>query len=246
MKKTQILQTLFGLSLLISWLASACSSKDVDATPTLSVELAQTLAVITFSSGLTQTAMAMPTSTSTPTLTPSPTSTVTLAVTNTPGTPRASGAGILPTASCYSMAFVSDVTIPDNTNMKPGQKFTKTWRVKNNGTCTWEAGYKFNFIGGDAMGGATLTLDKALSPGAETELSISMTAPSTAGTHRSNWRMANATGTNFGDEVYVIVVVSGSAATTSTSTATGVPALATATPTATPTATETPTATPET
>ena len=241
MKKSKVLHTILGLFLLSSLLLSACGAKDVDATPTFSVEFAQTLAVITFSAGLTQTALAMPTNTSTPTLTPSPTATVTLAVTKTSAAPVGPGVGVLPTSSCNSMAFVSDVTIPDNTNMKPGQQFTKTWRVRNNGTCAWESGFKFNFIGGNAMGGATLTLDKALSPGAETELSISMTAPNTSGSHRSNWRMANAAGTNFGDEVFVVIVVGGSAVTTSTSTSTGVPVPATATPTAT----ETPTNTPE-
>ncbi len=240
MKRNKLLHTILGLFILSSLLVSACGSKEVDATPTFSVELAQTLAVVTFSAGLTQTAIAMPTNTSTPTLTPSPTATVTLAVTKTAGTPFGPGAGIIPTSSCNSMAFVADVTIPDNTNMKPGQQFTKTWRVRNNGTCAWEAGFKFNFLGGNALGGATLTLDKAISPGTETELSISMTAPSTAGTHRSNWKMANAAGTNFGDEVYVVIVVGGSASTTSTSTATGVPVPATATPTATETPTEIP------
>ena len=238
MKKQKILYILLGLSLLINLLVCACGSKDIDATPTFSVELAQTLAVATFSSAQTQTALAMPTNTSTPTTTPSPIPTITLSITRTSGAPPASGVVIQPTSSCNSMAFVSDVTIPDNTNMKPGQKFTKTWRVRNNGTCAWEAGFKLNFIGGDAMGGTTLTLDKAISPGSETELSVPMTAPNTSGTHRSNWRMATAAGANFGDEVYVIIVVSGTAATT-TPTATGTSIVTTATPTSTPTATAT-------
>lgn len=244
MKKKKILHSLFGLSLLLSLLISACGSKDADATPTLSVELIQTLAVVTFSVGQTQTALAMPSNTPTPTATSSPTNTSTLAVTNTPGTPRASGVGVVPTTSCYSMAFVADVSIPDNTTMKPGQTFTKTWRVRNNGTCAWESGYKFNFIGGEAMGGATLTIDKAVNPGTETELSVAMTAPNASGSHRGNWRMATAAGANFGDEVYVVIVVSGSASTTSTATSTGVATQSTATPTTTPTATETPTDTP--
>ncbi len=240
MKKKKILHTLFGLSLLLSLLISACGSSDAQATPTLSVELIQTLAVITFSVGQTQTAVAMPSNTPTPTATASPTGTSTLAVTNTPGTPLAVSGGIQPTSSCYSMAFVSDVTVPDNTTMKPGQTFTKTWRVRNNGSCAWESGSKFNFIGGEAMGGGTLTLDKAVNPGTETELSVAMTAPNASGSHRGNWRMATAAGANFGDEVYVIIVVSGSASTTtSTATSTGVVTQATSTPTATPTATET-------
>jgi len=127
------------------------------------------------------------------------------------------------------MAFVSDVNIPDNTSMKPGQTFTKTWRVRNNGTCAWEAGFKFVFVGGNSLGGATLTLNKAVSPGSETELSIAMTAPNTSGSYQSNWRMANASGTNFGDEVFVLIVVSGTAVSTTP------PPTSTATPTATST-----------
>ena len=134
MKKQKMLYILLGLGLLVNLLVGACGSKDADATPTFSVEMAQTLAVATFSAAQTQTAIAKPTNTSTPTVMPTPSPTITLAVTKTSGAPIGSGVGIQPTSSCYSMAFVADVTIPDNTNMKPGQSFTKTWRVRNNGT----------------------------------------------------------------------------------------------------------------
>src|SRR5512147_319374 len=40
-----------------------------------------------------------------------------------------------------SAAFVTDVTIPDNTNVAGGTTFTKTWRVSNTGTCVWGADY---------------------------------------------------------------------------------------------------------
>ena len=95
------------------------------------------------------------------------------------------------------------------------------------------------------MGGTKLTLDKAVDPGKETDLSVAMTAPSTQGTFQGNWRMSTAAGVYFGDEVYVIIVVGSSTSATPTSTATGVPS--TATPTLTPTEppTETPSVTPE-
>src|SRR5215213_8697746 len=35
--------------------------------------------------------------------------------------------------------FVADVTVPDGTPMYAGQNATKTWRVRNNGTCNWTA-----------------------------------------------------------------------------------------------------------
>ena len=218
-----------------SFLLGACKLSDADATPTLSPDEVQTLAVETFSAALTQTQAALPTGTSTPTVTPSPTMTNTPTRTATSGTPF-SPIGGLPTtsSSCNSMAFVDDVSIPDNTTMTPGQAFTKTWRVKNTGTCVWEAGFKFNFVGGDAMGSSALVLDKPVSPGAETDLSIAMVAPSTAGTIRSSWRMSTATGTFFGDEVYVQIIVGGSGIT-ATAIVTTVPTTAVATTVVPPT-----------
>jgi hypothetical protein len=232
LKTKQYPKTLVGLLILGSLLLSACGAGDAEptATPTMSVEYIQTMAVAEFASGLTQTALAMPTNT--PTFTPSPTMTNTPMPTPTVGTPGAFGAGAVPTTSCYGLSFVSDVNIPDNTPMKPGQTFTKTWRVKNTGTCTWDAGFKLNFTGGDPMGGTALLLDKAVSPGAEVELSVAMIAPSTAGTIRGNWRMSTATGTYFGDEIYLIIVVGSGTSVSSTT----VPATETSIP---PTATET-------
>jgi hypothetical protein len=220
--------------LFVSLLISACGSKSLDVTPTIRAEEIQTEAVATFSAGLTQTVLAFPTDTPTATMTPTSTSTSTPAQTDTQVPPTA---GSQPTSSCYSLAFVADVTIPDNTTLKPGDKFTKTWRVKNNGTCNWDEGFKFNFVGGEAMGGTSLALTKVITPGAETELSVALTAPSKTGTFRGNWRMTNAAGTYFGDEVYVLIVVSGSAST-STPTATNTPSM---TPTVTSTVTEVPT-----
>jgi hypothetical protein len=220
------------LSLLVGVLLAGCGSGGGEATPTLSAEQIQTQAVATFAANLTSTALAMPTSTPTLTETPTQAATETPPVTDTPA---ATATKLIPTSSCYGLTFVSDVTIPDNTNMTPGQKFTKTWRVRNSGTCAWESGFKFNFTGGEAMGGSSLSLANAVQPGKETDLSVDLTAPSTAGTYRGNWRMTNASGTYFGDEVYVLIVV-GTATATPTQGKTATP---TSTSTITPTITET-------
>src|SRR5512138_1314450 len=42
----------------------------------------------------------------------------------------------------YTWGTDLDVTIPDGTQMTPGQQFVKTWKIKNDGICTWGAGYK--------------------------------------------------------------------------------------------------------
>ena len=195
-------------------LITACAGNVPESTPTVDPNAIQTQAIETFGANLTQTALVAPTETSSPTLTPS----ATFTPFNTP-------AGITPlvqstipmTTSCYSMAFVSDVTIPDNTPVTPGQTFTKTWKVTNNGSCPWDAGFKFSLTGGDAMSGTTYTLPAKVEVNATTNLSVAMTAPTNkTGTIRGNWRMSTAAGQFFGDEVYVVVVVGGSAPTVTT------------------------------
>lgn len=232
MRTKKHIQVLFFITLLSSLILGACSAKSADATPTLSLEEIQTQAVFTFASGLTQTAASLPTSTLTPTSSSTPTET------STPLPPTATSTSVLPTDSCYSLAFLSDITIPDNTEMSPGEKFTKTWRVRNNGSCEWEAGFKLVFTGGNALGGTSLILTEAVNPGAATNLSIFMTAPSGSGSYQSNWRMSAAGGALFGDEMYVIIKVAGGTVSATTSTASG-----TATPTASTTPDQTPTET---
>jgi hypothetical protein len=208
--KTTVLMTIV---IMLSLLMSGCGGSDAEATPTLSVEAIQTYAVATFAGGLTQTALAAPTNTPMPTSTVIPLPVATLANI----TPLATTISANPTSSCNMMSYVNDVTIPDNTPMTPGQTFTKTWKVKNSGTCAWEAGYKFAFTSGDAMSGATHTLPQSVPANTVVDISIEMTAPSTPGSIRGNWRMSTTAGQFFGDEVYLVILVGGAgAAVTST------------------------------
>jgi hypothetical protein len=218
MIKTDKWIVLIILTVMGSLVMSACGTSKSEATPTVDVKAVQTSVISTFAAGMTQTALSMPTNT--PTSTPTTTPTATLATI----TPVRTSGGLVPTASCYGLVGVKDVTIPDNTPMNPGKTFTKTWRVRNSGTCAWDVGFKFALTGGDAMGGTTLVLDKAVSPGAETDLSVAMTAPTKTGTVRGNWHMSTLTGTFFGDEQYVIIIVGA-----------GTPQVTGTPPTATPT-----------
>ena len=219
-----------------AFLLTACNLGNAEVTPTPDVNLIQTSVVETYAAALTQTASAEPTVELFPTLTAS--ATIAPFATLAGTVPPVSQATVAPTRSCYSMAFVSDVTIPDNTAVAPGQSFTKTWKVVNNGTCAWDAGFKFAFVGGDAMSGATYTLPAGVAVNATVDLSIAMVAPTNrTGAVRSDWRMSTAAGQFFGDQVYVIVVVGGGTITPS---ATGVVPSATPTATGTPTPTATP------
>src|SRR6266498_580674 len=144
------LQALMAIGAL---LLSSCGATAAEATPTLtfSADEIRTQAVQTFSADLTLTALAAPSDTPIPTLTPAPT--FTPFATSTGGIGFGATIPVVgATASCYGLTFVSDVSIPDNTPVTPGQTFTKTWKVKNSGTCAWDAGFKFAFVSGDAMG----------------------------------------------------------------------------------------------
>ena len=205
---------------------TACGGGDAELTPTVDANLVQTQAIGTFSAALTQTALAAPTQTpaSTPTALPTFAPATTSAAITLPAVTQQPA--ISPTASCYQLRYVNDVSIPDNTQMAPGQSFTKTWRVRNTGSCAWEAGFKFAFVGGEQMSGATYTLPSAVPVNTEIDISVAMVAPSKTGTLRGNWRMQTAAGQFFGDEVFVQIVVGGATLTPTKSS-----------PTATPTAT---------
>jgi hypothetical protein len=222
-------------------LLSACGATAATEVPTMTVEpnAIRTEAVQTFSADLTATAFAAPTNT--PAATATPLVVLSPPATSTGGAPFGATApvgGVAATAGCYGLSFVSDVTIPDNTPVTPGQSFTKTWKLKNAGSCAWDAGFKFAFTGGEQMGGATYTLPSSVAAGAITDISVAMTAPNRTGTLRGDWRMSTASGQFFGDQVYVQVVIGGAgAAATNT---TGAPAAATSTtaPTVEPTPTQ--------
>ncbi len=113
-------------------------------------------------------------------------------VTVTPGTPG-------PTTSCDRAQFLADVTVPDGTVYAPGTAFTKTWRLKNVGTCTWTTSYSMVFDSGSQMGGpSSVPMPRTVYPGDNVDVSVNLTAPDAAGSYRGFWRFQNANGARFG------------------------------------------------
>ena len=114
----------------------------------------------------------------------------------------AATASVLPAqalSACDAAQFIADVTTPDGTNVLPGLTFTKTWRLKNVGTCTWSTSYALVFASGDQLGGASsVNLPCSVAPGQTVELSVSLTAPTAAGHYIGYWKLRNASGTPFG------------------------------------------------
>jgi hypothetical protein len=102
-------------------------------------------------------------------------------------------------ATCDWAQFVSDVTVPDGTIFQPGATFTKTWRLKNIGTCTWTPSYSMVFASGTQMGTTTsVSMPGTIAPGQTVDVSVPMTAPNTAGTYIGYWKFKNPSGVLFG------------------------------------------------
>jgi len=114
------------------------------------------------------------------------------------------------------LKFVADITIPDKTTVLAGKPFTKTWKIKNNGTCTWTDSYKLVFSKGDQMTDKkeiNLPEGTIVLPDDTIEISVYMTAPKEKGSYASFWLMKSpdqklfGAGTNRDQAIWVKVEV---------------------------------------
>lgn len=112
-----------------------------------------------------------------------------------------------------SAEFVEDVTIPDDTVIEAGATFTKTWRLRNIGTCDWTPAYALTFIDGFELEGPNLIpITSVVVPTNTVDLSVALMAPTITGTFRSDWQLYNANKREFfgvfGDEsIWVQIIV---------------------------------------
>ena len=101
---------------------------------------------------------------------------------------------------CVRAAFISDVTIPDGTVLGPGDNFTKTWRLRNTGSCTWNSSYQLIFDEGDSMNGpaSKQLTGGTVAAGQTVDISVDLKAPNSEGEYRGNWLIRSDTGIVFG------------------------------------------------
>jgi hypothetical protein len=129
--------------------------------------------------------LAIPTSTSElPLTTPQPT----LIPENTPtSAPTLVSAPSDP--SCIHANLIGEYP-PDGTVYKPGTAFTKSWTIKNEGTCTWDSTYKLIFWSGEIMGGSTYyDLPEVVQPGDDISIVVQFLAPTIEGNYTGYWRL---------------------------------------------------------
>jgi uncharacterized protein YkwD len=97
-------------------------------------------------------------------------------------------------ANCTDSAvLLEDVTIPDGTRAFPSQKFTKTWRFINSGTCPW-INYTLVFAAGDQMGAPLSAPVPQTKPKAKVDISVELTAPAADGSYTGYFTLHTAEG----------------------------------------------------
>jgi ABC-type amino acid transport substrate-binding protein len=115
-----------------------------------------------------------------------------------------------------SMAFVADINLPDYNmkdppNMNPGQAFTKGWRIRNNGTCTWTSTYSLDYVYGSTpaaqMGGQRTYIQGSVPPGGVYDIYVPMVAPIVPGTYQGFWQMLSSISYPFGQKIWVGIEV---------------------------------------
>jgi hypothetical protein len=128
--------------------------------------------------------------------------TITTAPTNTPKGP--------PTNTpepCNRAVFVSE-TIEDGADYAPNANFTKTWRLRNDGTCAWNTNYKLVFFNGDQMSGpATKNLTQSVDPGEIVDISVDLIAPAGGGNYKGYWKIADDDGAYYVNNIWVEIEV---------------------------------------
>ncbi len=119
--------------------------------------------------------------------------TPTLAITETPTL------SITIPANCTNTAILlRDVTIQDNTQVKAGEKFTKTWEFQNTGTCPW-IDYSLKFAAGDQMNAPLSAPIAAALPNENIQVSVELTAPPVNGAYTGYFTL----NTPAGNDVFI-------------------------------------------
>jgi len=100
---------------------------------------------------------------------------------------------------CNRIDFRGDVTIPDGTKVIGGTSFVKTWRLRNDGSCTWTKAYDMAFVDGDRMGAPNyVDFPKEVKPGESIDLSVTLVAPGTPGKYTGYFMLVDQNGKRFG------------------------------------------------
>jgi glutamine cyclotransferase len=93
-------------------------------------------------------------------------------------------------------------------SVAPDTLFQTTWRIRNAGTCTWDASYRLAFLSGERMGGPRgLPLGETVPPGGKIEFTVTLVSPAEVGAYQGQWQLFGSDGRPFGVRPTVDIVV---------------------------------------
>jgi len=150
-----------------------------------------------------------------------------------PPGPDATATPVPPPVVCIDgLALVEHLSFDDQNMsnppvMQPGQPFTKGWRVRNVGTCTWDTGYQLVYAHGNdpaaRMSGEPVQITREVPPGDTFDIQINLIAPIKPGTYQAFWQMTSPLSGAFGERLPVGITVPAAPTATPPPTATPVP-----------------------
>ncbi len=105
---------------------------------------------------------------------------------------------VSPLVQDTTSVFIGE-TIPDGTNIQPGQKFKKTWTLKNGGNSAWNAGMVLTRTSSspanETLGSPEqIPLSKEVEPGATIQIEVDLVAPKQNGQFTVYYQLQNETG----------------------------------------------------
>ena len=87
-------------------------------------------------------------------------------------------------------SHITGETIKDGTVFEPGEPFTKSWTLRNEGDCDWTGGYALKFVEGSRMGGASsINVPSVIEPYEDITFQVDLTAPNTPGDYTGVWQL---------------------------------------------------------
>ncbi len=126
----------------------------------------------------------------------------------TPTSPPPVSSVATPDLACTDrMLFISDLTIPDGTEVAPNASLDKRWEVENSGTCNWDERYQVRLVGGPDLGAPAVQSLFPARAGTRAVIRMQMTAPAKPGTYQSAWRAYSPKNEPIGDVFYIQIVV---------------------------------------
>ena len=104
------------------------------------------------------------------------------------------------TAAGGGRLHLTDQDPPRGKSMAPGERFTASWSLLNDGDCFWDPETRFAYVSGPmTLGKSTLAVGEIVQPGDGYTFAVPMQAPRNPGTYRDEWQLLGPDGVRLGD-----------------------------------------------